>query len=215
MQGLIDIFSKMIPIPKVREIISAIYLFLTVYTLCSAVMTSSQFVKISHTVTESCTSFFWYILNAIHRTQIMNVTPYTFCSMLPPGKSRQCSWLSQQLVAIGWIRLAGPWTPSGDFQVPQVLAWSLRHPVSTPHSCIKDSTAQSQLSHSRKNRAIPQGYGTDVKDRPHPFYINCPTSAKAGVAVSTARRLAIKSSLWIPWGSFGGWNRVRDWKLCL
>lgn len=36
-----------------------------------------------------------------------------------------------------------------------------------------------------------------------------PTSANTGVEVSTARRLTIRSPLWIPWGSLGGWNNQR------
>lgn len=38
-----------------------------------------------------------------------------------------------------------------------------------------------------------------------------PTSANRGVEASTARRLRMRSSLWIPWGSLGGWKGERAW----
>lgn len=36
-----------------------------------------------------------------------------------------------------------------------------------------------------------------------------PTSANRGVEASTARRLRMRSSLWMPWGSLGGWKREK------
>lgn len=35
------------------------------------------------------------------------------------------------------------------------------------------------------------------------------TSANRGVEASTARRLRMRSSLWMPWGSLGGWKREK------
>lgn len=43
--------------------------------------------------------------------------------------------------------------------------------------------------------------------RLHALTLARPTSAKRGVEASTARRLRIRSSLWMPWGSLGGCKR--------